>query len=178
MKQVFKYMMAAMVVAATFGLTGCNKDKEDTKPTVTPNQEQPATAVVFRQNASDGPIIAAGDTLRYTTTDVDMNGLHYHAAAIFVDNKTADSYAFNRSIEVLQGPSDLTVSECLDMCYDGLIPAEKLPYNVASGACQEYAIHTNLKPEYSGQQVLYKVTLGQGQRISDPMTFYLLVSVQ
>ena len=177
MKQVFKYMMAAMVVAATFGLTGCNKDKEETKPT-SPEQEQPAGAVVFRLNSNNGPAIAAGDTVRYTTTDIDMNGLHYHVAAIFVDNKTADGYAFNRSIEVLQGPADLTVSECLDMCYPGLIPAEKLPFNIASGACQEYAIHTNLKPEYSGQQVLYKVTLGQGQRISDAVTFYLLVNVQ
>jgi hypothetical protein len=177
MKQVFKYMMAAMVVVATFGLTGCNKDKEDTKPTVTPEHEQPAASVVFRLNSSDGPAIAAGDTVRYTTTDVDMNGLHYHAAAFFIDNKTADSYAFNRSLEVMQGPADLEVNECLDVCYPGLIPAEKLPYNIASGVCQEYSIHTILKPEYSGQQVLYKVTLGMGQRLESPVTFYLLVNV-
>ncbi len=178
MKQVFKYMMAAMVVAATFGLTGCNKDKEETEPTATPDQGQPAAAVVFRLNAEDGPAVVAGDTVRYTTTDADMSGLHYHVAKIFIDNKTAESYAFNRTLVIEQAPDNLKVDECLDVCYDGLIPDEKLPYNIGSGVCQEYSIHTNLKPEYSGQQVLYKVTLGQGQRISDPLTFYLLVSVQ
>lgn len=178
MKQVFKYMMAAMVVAATFALTGCSKDKEEPQPTVTPDQQQQDATVVFHLDAENGPAVVAGDTVRYTTTDVDMNGLRYHAVKIFVDNKTADSYPFNRILEVVQGPADLVVSECLGLCYDGLIPAEKLPYNIASGVCEEYSIHTNLKPEYSDQQVLYKVTLGQGQRISDPMTFYLLVNIQ
>jgi hypothetical protein len=178
MKQVFKYMMAALVVAATFGLTGCTKDKEETKPTNTPEQEQPANAVVFHLNAADGPAVVANDTVRYTTTDVDMNGLHYHAVKIFVDNKTADVYAFNRSIEVMQSPRDFTVSECLGLCYDGLIPEDKLPYNIASNVCEEYSIHTNLMPEYSGQQILYKLTLGSGQNISNSVTFYLLINVQ
>ena len=183
MKNIFKYLAIMAMSVSLMGLVACTKEDggktEETPSTPANNNDRPAGDIALHAHAENGQYIHDGDTLVYTTTDADMNGSHFHEAKFFIDNQTNEDYAFNRKLQVLQGPLDLTMSECLGVCYTGLIPANRLPYTIrANENGVEYSIHTNLKQEYSGQQISYKLTIGKGQLVEDPITVYLLINVQ
>lgn len=181
---MFKYLAFMAMSVALTGMVACTKDDEgkteETPTTPANNDERPTGDIALHSNSANGPYIHDGDTVVYTTTDADMNGRRRHYARIFIDNQTNSNYGFNRVLEVLQGPSDLTISECLDVaCYPGLIPSDRLPYTIGPGENGvEYSIESHLKPEYSGRQFFYKVTVGKGQGLENPITFYMLINVQ
>ena len=178
---MFKYLAIMAVAVSLSALVACNKEddgKTEETPT-TPANERPAGDIALHAHTENGPYVHDGDTLVYSTTDVDMNGARFHEAKFFIDNQTNEDYAFNRELQKLGGPSDLTMSECLGLCYTGLIPANRLPFTISANAHGvEYSIDSHLKPEYSGQQIFYKLTVGKGQGMDDPMTIYIRINVQ
>ena len=176
MKNMFKYLAVMAMSFALTGMVACTKEdggKTEETP-ATPNN-RPTGDIALHLGAVNGNYIYDGDTVRYTTTDVDMNGMHRADVHIFIENQTSAELQVNHSYEVLQGPDGLNT----EVCAHGTCPWDGEVYTIEPGPyANPYTIETHLEPEYSGQQILYMVKVGKGRRIEDPVTFYLLVSVQ
>lgn len=167
MKQVFKYMMAAVMVAATLGLTGCKKDDNGNKDNATtPDTNRPDIALHY--NAPTGDNVLNGDTLQYTATPQDLEA-PFVALNLYIENQTSSDLSVSHAYEVLEGPEGMVTSEC----YNGSCPGVELPYTVAPGVHEfPYTIEAHMDPSYAGKKILYKVTVGKGESLADPMTIY------
>ena len=178
MKSIFKYLAVMAFGVALMCMVSCNKEddgKTDVTPVTPTPDPRPAGDIALHLGSVNGAYILEGDTVRYTTTDADMHGIHRADVHIFIDNQTSADLAVNHSYEVLQGPAGLNT----EVCAHGTCPWNGEVYTIAPGAYENpYTIETHLETEYSGQQILYKIKVGKDRRIDDPVTFYLLINVQ
>lgn len=177
MKNMFKYLAVMAMGVALMGFVACSKEdggKTEETPT-TPANNRPAGDIALHLGSTTGSYILNGDTVRYTTTDVDMNGIRRADVHIYIDNQTSAPMEVNHTYEVLEGPAGLST----EVCAHGTCPWDGEVYTIASGSyANPYTIETHLEPEYSGEHILYKIMVGKGRRIDDPVTFYLLINVQ
>lgn len=183
-----KYMMAAMVVAVTFGLAGCTKDNTEStpdNPTPTPAptptpQQPPEGDLAIRYGAVDGPYVYDGDTVVYTTTDFDMNSMHRADIYIYIDNQTTRNLTVSHTLDAVEGPANLETATCAG----GHCPWDGLPYLLGPGVESDkpFTIEASLLPEYSGQSIIYRFVTGKtreaGAPLEDPVTVYVRINVQ
>lgn len=175
-----KYMMAVALVAMTVSLVGCSKDKEETKTDTpaTPTPQRPEGDIAIRYGAPDGDYVYPGDTVVYNTTDMDMDTSFRMASVfLFIDNQTQDDLEVRHMCEKLQGPDNLET----DFCANGMCPWNiRSTYTLTPGVDPEepFTLKVHLRPEYSGQQILYKLVTGKGSDMADPVTVYVQVNVK
>ena len=174
-----KYMMAAALVAMTMSLVGCSKDKEEATPDTpaTPTPQRPEGDIAIRYGAPDGAYVYPGDTVVYNTTDMDMNTFGVASVNLFIDNQTQADLVVRHMYEKLQGPADLVT----EVCANGSCPWDiRSTYTLTPGVDPEkpFTLKAHLHPEYSGQQILYRLVTGKGSDMADPVTVYVLVNVK
>ena len=124
--------------------------------------------------AVDGPVIAAGDTAEYTTTDMDMNVMHMAFLYVYIENLTMVNLVTDNLIEVAEGPSDLIT----EICAGGNCPQQGV-YTLVPGDNPDMplTIEPHLLPEYGGQHILYRITVGEGENLENSITVYVKVHV-
>lgn len=174
-----KYMMAVALVAMTVSLVGCSKDKEETKTDtpVTPTPQRPEGDIAIRYGAPDGAYVYPGDTVVYNTTDADMNMLHMAIVNLYIDNQTQNDLEVRHRCDKLQGPDNLEIG----ICANGSCPWDiRSPYTLKPGVDPEkpFTLEVHLRPEYSDQQILYRLVTGKGSDMADPVTVYVQVNVK
>lgn len=122
----------------------------------------------------DGPVVAAGDTVEYTTTDVDMNIMHMAYLYLYIENLTDGDLVTDNEIETIEGPAGLET----EWCAGGNCPQQG-QYTIVPGNNPEMplTIEPHLLPEYGGQHILYRVTVGEGRNLENGVTVYLRVNI-
>ncbi len=119
----------------------------------------------------DGP---AGDTAEYTTTDMDMNVMHMAFLYVYIENLTMGNLVTDNLIEVAEGPSDLIT----EICAGGNCPQQGV-YTLVPGDNPDMplTIEPHLLPEYGGQHILYRITVGEGVNLENSITVYVKVNM-
>lgn len=125
-------------------------------------------------NAIDGPVISAGDTALYVTTDIDMNIQQRADVFFYIENLTEGNLVTDNEIEALEGPADLET----EICAGGNCPQQG-EYTLVPGNNPDMplTIESHLKPEYGGQHILYRITVGEGRNLTNGVTIYLRINV-
>lgn len=125
-------------------------------------------------NAVDGSVIAAGDTAVYTTTDIDMTVQRAYLY-FYIENLTEDTLNTNNELVVLEGPVDLET----EVCAGGNCPWDSSTYSIAPGDNPDmpFTIEPLLKPEYAGQHIIYRVTVGEGRNLENSVSVFLRVNI-
>lgn len=123
----------------------------------------------------DGPVIAAGDTAEYTTTDMDMNVMHMAFLYVYIENLTMGNLETFHEIAEREGPASLVT----DICAGGSCPWDSNTYTLVPGDNSEMplTIEPHLLPEYGGQHILYRITVGEGENLENSITVYVKVNV-
>lgn len=124
-------------------------------------------------NATDGPVVAAGDTAVYTTADIDIT-IGRAFINFYIENITDDTLTTDNSWEVTEGPADLET----DICAGGNCPQQGM-YDLVPGDNPDmpFTIEPILKPEYGGQYIIYRITIGEGRNLENSVTVYLRVNI-
>lgn len=122
----------------------------------------------------DGPVIAAGDTVEYTTTAEDMNIMHMAFIYLYIENLTTEDLTTDNDVVLLEGPDSLA----WDLCAGGNCPQQG-EYTLVPGDNPEMplTIEAHLLPEYSGGHILYRVTVGESRNLENGVTVYLRVNI-
>ena len=124
--------------------------------------------------AIDGPVVAAGDTVEYTTTDQEMNIMHMAFVYLYIENLTADSLSTDNDVELVEGPEGLET----ELCAGGNCPQQG-EYTLAPGDNPEMplTIEPRLLPEYDGLHIVYRITVGEAHGLANGVTVFLRVNV-
>ncbi|MBR4505833.1 MAG: hypothetical protein IKP21_03575 [Bacteroidales bacterium] len=124
--------------------------------------------------STDAPVVVAGDTVEYTTTDIDMNVMHMAYLYIYIENLTDSNLVTDNDYEVLEGPADLET----EVCAGGNCPQQG-EYTLVPGDNPDmpFTLEPHLKPEYGGQHILYRVTVGEGRNLENGVTVYIRVNI-
>lgn len=122
----------------------------------------------------DGPVVAAGDTVEYTTTDQEMNIMHMAFIYLYIENLTAGDLATDNEVVMLEGPEGLET----DLCAGGNCPQQG-EYTIVPGNNPDMplTIEPRLQPEYGGETILYRITVGNARTMENSVTIYLKVNI-
>ena len=124
-------------------------------------------------NAVDGPVIAAGDTAEYTTTDIDMTRQMAYIY-FYIENLTEETLTTDNLVETIEAPEGLVT----ELCAGGNCP-QLGTYELVPGENPEMplTIEPVLVPEYGGQHILYRITVGEGRNLDNSVTVCLRVNI-
>ena len=133
-----------------------------------------AQQYALHYGAVDGPVVAAGDTVEYTTTDLDMNTMHMAFIYLYIENLTQEGLSTDNDIVMLEGPEGLVT----DLCAGGNCPQQG-EYTLVPGDNPEMplTIEPHLLPEYGGMTVLYRITVANARTMDNAVTVYLRVNI-
>ena len=121
---------------------------------------------------SDGAALSDGDTVLFTPEDWELE-IGLAQINFYVENLTDDNLLTDQRVEVLSGPSGMTV----DICAGGscpVPPALPAPYTVQAHTTlmDPITLKVHLSPTYSGE-ALIKLTVGRSPSLGDGLTVYV-----
>lgn len=133
-----------------------------------------AQSYALHYGAVDGQVVAAGDTVEYTTTDMDMNIMHMAFLYFYIENLTSRDLATDNNVEMLEGPNGLVT----ELCAGGNCPQQGV-YTLVPGDNPDMplTIEPHLSAEYVGQHILYRITVGEADGLANGVTVFLRVNI-
>lgn len=170
MKKATRILMAAFVMAATFGFASCEDE----------NKDKPATGQTYEASTSyaiyvNGSEIPAGETYTYTASETDIND-DIVVVNFIIENKTADQLNTSHRIELVEGASAF---EGYEVCAGTTCPWDGKPYGLNPGMNPDYPIKYDIVPSQcpAGSSALYKLTVGQGNGLADPQVIFFRLNL-
>ena len=165
MKKATRILMAAFVMAATFGFASCGDDTKD-NPDPQPGQtyeESASYSILFNGNA-----VAAGST---------VESEEGFKVDLLLANKTDGALGTRFKVEKVSGPDAMNkIGVCIDVCTDQNCPYTSPNLNIAAGG-QQYISIEYLSERATSMTATYKLTVGEGLALNNPQVIFVKLNV-
>lgn len=179
MKKTIKVLLGALLATTLVALSACGKEKEEVKPTpdTTPD-ENTAAFVLYHEGAA----VNTNDTVKYTlnATDYELDNVRID---FVLENQSEQPMQVAAKIERIAGARsmDNLFGFCTtERCYsDVTCPYTSAPFAVAPGMNSTTPIAVDFMPSAhnAGVWATYRMTIGKGANLSDPLVFFLHVDL-
>lgn len=160
MKKATRILMAAFVMAATFGFASCGDDTKDNNDQI--YEESASYSILFNGNA-----VAAGST---------VESAEGFKVDLYLANKTDGELDTRFKVEKVSGPDAMnTIGVCIDVCTQQRCPYTSKSITIPAGGRQ--LISLEYMSESSDMTATYKLTVGEGASLNNPQVVFVKLSV-
>lgn len=161
-------------MTATVSLIGCSKDEENENNNNQTTYEESNSFEIIYMNRE----LEAGETLNCNLT---AEELEFDDAEVSLYVKNISSATAHRvyKVEFVEGPDSMKkVPVCYGQCTERDLPYTSDAVNLAAGQTDATPIQIHLYPSNHGDAHTgtYKITVGEGQSLSDPQVCFLKFS--
>ena len=161
MKKATRILMAAFVMAATFGFASCGDDTKDNNDQI--YEESASYSILFNGNA-----VAAGST---------VESAEGFKVDLYLANKTDGELDTRFKVEKVSGPDAMNkIGVRIDVCTEQNRPYTSPNLNIAAGG-QQYISIEYLSERATSMTATYKLTVGEGLALNNPQVIFVKLNV-